>query len=153
MKSIYILGLVFLSVFARGALAYDGDLAAKMAPSLAKMDQAALTKATSKLTMENFLAAYAKKEKMIILDIRTPAETRLVAIPGSLQIPLDKLMNKDSLDRLPTDEKIVVVCHSGSRAGIATVLLRMVGFSNAVYLDGGASALANAATPKALPPE
>jgi rhodanese-related sulfurtransferase len=153
MKSRRVLILVFSSLFATGAWAYDSDLAAKFAPTLERMDQAALAKAGSKLTMDNFLAAYAKKEKMTILDIRTPAETRLVSIPGALQIPLDKLMNKDNLDQLPTEEKIVVVCHSGARAGIATVLLRMIGFNNAVFLDGGASALAHAATPKALPLE
>jgi rhodanese-related sulfurtransferase len=153
MKFRFIVGLAFSTVFAGSALAYDADLAAKLAATTSKMDQAALAKAGTKLSMDNFLAMRAKKEKMTIVDIRTPAEVGIVAIPGALQIPLDKLMEKENLDRLPTDEKVVIVCHSGARANMATTLLRIIGFSNAVFLDGGASALASAATPKALPIE
>jgi rhodanese-related sulfurtransferase len=153
MKFRFILSLAFSTLFASSALAYDADLAAKIAATTSKMDQAALAKAGTKLSVDNFLAMLAKKEKMTVLDIRTPAETHLVAIPGAVQIPLDKLMAKENLDRLPTEEKIVVVCHSGARANVATTLLRVVGFSNVVFLDGGASALASAATPKALPVE
>jgi rhodanese-related sulfurtransferase len=153
MKFRFILGLALSTLFASSALAYDAELAAKIAATTSKMDQAALAKAGTKLSTDNFLAMLAKKEPMTILDIRTPAETHLVAIPGAVQIPLDKLMAKENLDRLPTEEKIVIVCHSGARANVATTLLRVVGFSNVVYLDGGAMALTTAATPKALPVE
>jgi len=153
MKSRYILSFLFSSLFVGNVFAYDGDLAAKMEPALAKMDQSALAKAASKMTMDDLLAAYAKKEKMTILDIRTPAETRILMIPGSLQIPLNKLLSNENLDKLPIEGKIVVVCHSGARAGIATTLLRMIGFKHAFTLEGGISALAHEATPKTLPSE
>jgi rhodanese-related sulfurtransferase len=153
MKFRFAMGLVLSALSAGSALAYDAELAEKIAAATSKMDQAALAKAGTKLSIENFLAMRAKKEKMTVLDIRTPAETGVVALPGAVQIPLDKLMAKDNLDRLPTDEKIVVVCHSGARANVATTLLRMVGFGNAVFLDGGAMALTSAASPKALPIE
>jgi rhodanese-related sulfurtransferase len=74
-------------------------------------------------------------------------------VPGALHIPLDLLLQKENLDRLPGDGKIVVVCHSGSRAVVATTLLKAIGFGNVVYLDGGVTALANAVTPKSLPVE
>ena len=148
-----LLSIAFSSLLTTSALAYDADLAAKIANVTSKMDQAALAKAATKLSMDNFLAMVAKKEKMTVLDIRTPAEQHMVAIPGALQIPLDKLMTKENLDRLPTEDKIVVVCHSGARAYVATTLLKVVGFNNVVFLDGGASALTSAATPKNLPVE
>jgi rhodanese-related sulfurtransferase len=153
MKFRVLLSVALSSLLATSAWAYDADLAARIAATTSKMDQTALAKAGSKLKMDDFLARLAKKEKMTILDIRTPAEMHMVAIPGSVQIPLDQLMAKENLDRLPTDEPIVIVCHSGARANVATTLLKIVGFSNVAFLDGGAAALANAATPKSLPVE
>lgn len=153
MKRTYLLGLAVSMLCSAGAWAYDADLAAKLEPTVAKMNQAGLAKGAAKLSAENYLAMVAKNEKMTVLDIRTPAEQRFVALPGALAIPLDQLMKKENLDRLPTDGKIVAVCHLGSRAAIATTLLKAVGISNVVYLDGGLSALVNAATPKGLPLE
>jgi rhodanese-related sulfurtransferase len=54
---------------------------------------------------------------------------------------------------IPSDGKIVVICHSGSRAVVATTLPRVIGFNNAIYLDDGLVALATATTPKGLPVE
>ncbi|MDD5365185.1 MAG: rhodanese-like domain-containing protein [Gallionellaceae bacterium] len=150
MKRNYLLGIAISALLSTGAWAYDADLAAKLAPTMAKMDHAGLAKGGSKLSAENYLAMQAKKEKLTVLDIRTPAEVRILELPGALQIPLDQLMKKENLDRLPTDGKIVVFCHLGSRAFIATTMLRAVGFGNVVFLDGGLSALVNAATPKGL---
>ncbi len=153
MKSGVLLSVALSSLLVTSAWAYEPNLAAWIAATTSKMDQAALAKSGSKLKMDDFLARLAKKEKMTILDIRTPAEMHAVAIPGSVQIPLDKLMEKENLDRLPTDEPIVIVCHSGARANVTATLLKILGFSNAVYLDGGIAALAHAATPKSLPVE
>ena len=145
--------LALSTLMATTAWAYDDNVASKISAITAKMDQAALAKGGAKISAEAYLAMSAKKEKMTVVDIRTPAEDHVVSIPGALQIPMDQLMKKENLDKLPTDGKIVVVCHSGSRAVVATTLLKVVGFSNAVYLDGGLSALVNTATPKALPIE
>ncbi|TCJ12968.1 rhodanese-like domain-containing protein [Parasulfuritortus cantonensis] len=153
MKRTTLLGLAVAMLCSTGAWAYDADLAARLAPTVAKMNQAGLAKGATKLSAENFLGMVAKNEKLTVLDIRTPAEQRFVTLPGALTIPLDKLMQKDSLDRLPSEGTLVVVCHLGSRAAIATTLLRAIGVGNAVYLDGGLSALVNAATPKGLPLE
>jgi rhodanese-related sulfurtransferase len=151
MKHGVLLSVALSSLFATSAWAYDANLAASIAATTSKMDQATLAKAGSKLKMDDFLAMLAKKEKMTILDIRTPAEMHVVAIPGSVQIPLDKLMEKENLDRLPADEKIVIVCHSGARANTTATLLKILGFGNAVYLDGGIAALAHATTPITSP--
>ena len=153
MQRTYLLPLVLSVLCSSGAWAHDGDMAAKIAPITAKMDHAGLAKGGSKISTENYLAMFTKNEKMTVLDVRTPAEVRVVAIPGALTIPMDQLMKKENLDRLPTDNKIVVVCHSGSRAVVAAALLKAIGFGNVSCLDGGLSALANAATPKALPVE
>lgn len=153
MKFVSTFSLFLSTLMATTAWAYDSDTAAKIAAITSKMDQAALAKGGAKISAETYLAMSAKKEKMTVVDIRTPAEDHVVSIPGALQIPMDQLMKKENLDKLPTDGKIVVICHSGSRAVVATTLLKVVGFGNSVYLDGGLSALVNTATPKALPVE
>ena len=152
-KNIRLASAVLSALLATGAWAYDADMASMILPVTSKMDHAGLAKGASKISAETFLSMSAKKEKMTVLDIRTPAEVRVVAIPGALQIPMDKLMLKENLDRLPTDGKIVVVCHSGSRAVVAAALLKTIGFGNVIYIDGGLAALINAATPKGLPVE
>jgi rhodanese-related sulfurtransferase len=88
-----------------------------------------------------------------VLDVRTTAETRVVAMTGARHIPLDVLMRKESLDRLPTDGRIIVVCHSGNRAAAATAPLGAVRFTNASYVNGGLIALTTATAPKAVPIE
>jgi len=76
-----------------------------------------------------------------------------VNLPGTLNIPLDQLFKKENLDRLPKDGKILVVCHSGSRAAGATALLSAIGFTNASYVNGGLIALVTGVTPKSVPME
>jgi rhodanese-related sulfurtransferase len=148
-----ILPFILSTLFATAAWGYDGDMAARIAPVFAKLDHAGLAKGGCKISSEDYLAMRAKKEKMTVLDVRTPAEARVVAMPGALHIPMDQLMKNENLDRLPTDGKIVVVCHSGSRAAAATALLKAVGFDNVTYVSGGLIALITATTPKALPVE
>ncbi len=152
-KTLTMLSLALAAALSFNAQAYDEAMAAKIAPVIAKLDHAGLAKGGCKISAEDFLARSAKKEKMIVLDVRTPAEARVVAMPGALHIPMDQLMRKENLDRLPTEGKIVVLCHSGNRAAGATALLKAVGFGNATYINGGLIALVTATTPLALPVE
>lgn len=152
-KSLSILSLTLAAALSFNAQAFDEAMAAKIAPVVAKLDHAGLAKGGCKISADDFLARSAKKEKMTVLDVRTPAEVRMVGVPGALHIPMDQLMNKENLDRLPTEGKIVVLCHSGNRAAGATALLKAVGFSNVTYINGGLIALVTATTPRTLPVE
>lgn len=152
-KSLSILSLTLAAALSFNAQAFDEAMAAKIAPVVAKLDHAGLAKGGCKISADDFLARSAKKEKMTVLDVRTPAEVRMVGVPGALHIPMDQLMNKENLDRLPTEGKIVVLCHSGNRAAGATALLKAVGFGNVTYINGGLIALVTATTPRTLPVE
>ncbi len=74
-------------------------------------------------------------EQHIILDVREPAEAALGSIPGSLNIPLDKL--RDRLDELPRDKRIYIFCQVGLRGYIAARILIQKGYSNVKNLSGG----------------
>jgi len=89
----------------------------------------------------DYLAMKARQEPFSVVDVRTKEERAVVCIPKSLGIPLDTLMA--NLDRIPKDRKVVVVCHSGPRAVIATTVLRMLGYDNAWALNGGIHELAD----------
>ncbi|HHB93963.1 MAG TPA: rhodanese-like domain-containing protein, partial [Campylobacterales bacterium] len=63
----------------------------------------------------------------------------------------EKLFQKENLDKLSTDKPIVVVCHSGTRATLAGIGLKRVGFKQVHILKGGLIALAKANNPKNAP--
>jgi NADPH-dependent 2,4-dienoyl-CoA reductase/sulfur reductase-like enzyme/rhodanese-related sulfurtransferase len=68
-----------------------------------------------------------------LLDVRTPAEHRAGAIPGSMNVQVDDLR-----ERLPSlgDRRFVVYCEVGQRGHTATTLLQELGH-HARNLDGG----------------
>lgn len=81
-----------------------------------------------------------------VVDVREPWETDICRIEGSLTLPLGTL--PQSLDQLPRDKPVVVVCHHGMRSLQAVMWLRSQGFENAVNLRGGIDAWARQVEPR-----
>lgn len=157
MKTLNVLRLttLVLAVAASfGAQAYDEGMAAKIAPMAARLDHATLASGKGcKVSAEDVLKMRAKKEKITLLDVRTDAEAKVVAMPDAIHIPMDRLFRPENLAKLPTDGKLIVVCHSGNRAAGSTALLNAIGFKNAVYVNGGLIALTTATVPANVPVE
>ena len=74
----------------------------------------------------------------LVVDVRTLAEWRSGHIPGSLHIPLGRLMTQMA-DR-PRSQPVVLVCESGSRSSIGASLLAAGGFTDVTNLTGGINA-------------
>ena len=72
--------------------------------------------------------------KPFLLDVREPEEFRQAHIQGATLIPLGSLRN--SMDRLPKNREILVVCASGSRSISATKSLIAAGYQ-AFNMRGG----------------
>jgi rhodanese-related sulfurtransferase len=70
-----------------------------------------------------------------LLDVREPDEIAIAAIADSLAIPMQLV--PQSLDILPRDQPLIVLCHHGMRSGMAADFLRSNGFDNARNLAGG----------------
>ncbi|HUA85924.1 MAG TPA: rhodanese-like domain-containing protein [Bryobacteraceae bacterium] len=88
------------------------------------------------ISVQEFAALRAAEPgRLLILDVREPAEHEAAAIAGSLLIPLGKLQSRtEEVDR----EKLVVVhCKGGYRSSIATSILRRAGFRDVANLTGG----------------
>ena len=73
--------------------------------------------------------------RVVLVDVRSPAEARIARIEGSTLIPLDQLMRR--VNELNPGDPIVVYCHTGMRSGQAAKLLRGAGFKNVKNLKGG----------------
>ena len=72
-----------------------------------------------------------------IIDVRQPEEFNgeLGHLPGAELVPLSGLPNH--LASWPLDDKLLVVCRSGGRAGVACDFLVSQGFADVTNLEGG----------------
>lgn len=68
-----------------------------------------------------------------IIDVRTPEEYESGHSPGSINIPLQYLVNE--LNRLDPNKTLLLCCKSGARSEKALELLKAHGFKN-VYNVG-----------------
>ncbi len=72
-----------------------------------------------------------------VLDVRGAAEFdgELGHLQGAQLIPLDEL--RDRLDEVRTDKPVVVVCQTGKRSGLASLILRKAGVERTANIAGG----------------
>lgn len=73
-----------------------------------------------------------------IIDIREPEEVHKASLKGTHCIPLGTLLR--TLDNLPKDRELIILCHTGKRSLFATQLLRDHGFARVKSLYGGIEA-------------
>jgi rhodanese-related sulfurtransferase len=83
-------------------------------------------------TEDNQLSELVKKGAFLV-DVRTPDEFADSHVPGSINIPLDKISSQ--LARFKGKENIVVFCRSGNRSSQAKSILERNGFKNVI--NGG----------------
>lgn len=79
-------------------------------------------------------------ERIVLLDVREPAEWDIAAIEGSIFIPLSRL--EQEMEKLDRSASIVALCHHGLRSLKAVELLKSAGFERVENLRGGIDAWA-----------
>jgi rhodanese-related sulfurtransferase len=77
-----------------------------------------------------------------VIDVREESEYAEGHIPGAVNIPIRTLAQ--NLDKVPTDQPVLVYCASGHRAGMATAALRQLGYDNVKAFSGGWKAWSSA---------
>jgi len=141
------------SLLSMNAMAYDANKAEELSKFYSHMTQK--TCADSKLFMkaDEVMKMLREKKEFFMLDVRTDGENAVLALSGknSLHIPINVLFQKENLDKLSNDKPIVVVCHSGTRATLAAIGLKRLGFKKIHVLKGGMVALAKENNPKNAP--
>jgi rhodanese-related sulfurtransferase len=83
----------------------------------------------------------------VIYDVREPEEFAAGHIPGAINLPQADLAT--SIEAIPRDMPIVLVCQGGYRSLRAAQFLRQVGFDRVVSLRGGTEAWRGAGRPVA----
>lgn len=136
--------------FAAPARSYDKAMAESYADLFASVKGPAAGKALHMMKADVFVDKVKAKEPLVVLDIRTPAEMGIygATLPGSLAIPINELFTKANLESIPSDQTVVVLCMTGTRATAAGTALRHVGFGNIYILKGGFKALVTYMGPK-----
>ncbi|HKW79062.1 MAG TPA: rhodanese-like domain-containing protein [Candidatus Limnocylindria bacterium] len=88
--------------------------------------------------------ASAQRTGIHILDVREDDEWQAGHIDGAQHIPLGQLGER--VGDVPRGARIVAVCRSGGRSGVAVRGLRQLGY-DAENLDGGVTAWSRAGLP------
>ncbi len=148
-----LLSTLTFTLLSVSAHAYDDTRAKELNTFYSHMTQKAC--ADSKLFVEadEVMKLLRSKKEMTLLDVRTDGEASVIALSGdnALHMPISELFKKVNLDKLPTDRPIMIVCHSGTRATLAAIGLKRIGFEKVHVVKGGLVALADANNPKNAP--
>ena len=91
----------------------------------------------------------AEGENVYLLDVRNDQEWDLGHIEGAHHLDMHKV--RQSLDAIPLDKPIAVICHSGNRASIIASLLERETGANVFNVKGGMQAWNKAKLPLTQP--
>ena len=129
---------------------YDTDAAGSYNELFSTVKGAASGKNLHLVPAEKFVEKIKKQEPVVVVDVRTPKELSIIGVtlPGTLNIPLNELFQAETLNSIPTDKPVFIVCQSGVRSTAAGTALRHIGFKNVYIVKGGLKALINYLGPK-----
>ena len=85
-----------------------------------------------------------------LVDVRSDRERRAVRIPCATHIPLPQLHRR--IDEIRTDRPVALLCRSGHRSALATLIARRHGL-DAMSVTGGMRAWLTAGRPAVWPRE
>ena len=150
-KLIY--GAVAVSLLTINLMAYDAEKAEELSKFYSHMTQKTCADSKLFIKADEALKMLREKKKFTFLDVRTEGENAILGLNGgnALHIPINILFKKENLDKLSADNPIVIVCHSGTRATLAAIGLKRLGFKKVHVVKGGMIALAKATNPKNSP--
>ena len=91
---------------------------------------------TPSIELQTLIDWMESKQNIMILDVRAESEWNLGYLPRAQHWPLWKL-EKNIFPDVHSNQLIVIYCHSGARARIATDILLKQGFKNTYQLNAG----------------
>src|SRR6266700_5283661 len=94
-----------------------------------------LTARTERLSAPFAAELQSSDQPPLAIDVRAPREREEKYIAGSLNVPLNHLVEK--LETLPKDRLLLVYCAGGYRSSIAASLLQRNGFYHVSEIAGG----------------
>ena len=146
------LTLIALSIlfYSASATAYNKDLAKTFETYFSSFTGAKAGKSMQFITAKSLVEGQKKGDNLFVLDIRTPGETSFYGfnISNSMTVPMNEVFKKETLKKIPTNLKVIVVCKAGGRATAIATGLRNIGFNNVYVLKNGFAELAKYVSPK-----
>jgi hydroxyacylglutathione hydrolase len=104
-----------------------------------------LIASTERLGPEVAAERLASASPPVLVDLRTPTERGKTSIPGSVHLPLSRLL--EWIETLPKDRAVLLHCAGGYRSAIAASVLRRHGFEQVSEMAGGITAWEQARLP------
>jgi rhodanese-related sulfurtransferase len=94
------------------------------------------------ISVQDLARMQHSNKPILLLDVRQPWEHQLVALPGSMLIPLPELARRAGEVQPSKGSAVVVYCHHGIRSMSGAALLEQLGFKDVSSLAGGIDAWA-----------
>ena len=76
----------------------------------------------------------------LVIDVRTEGEYREQHLPGTINIPLDRLVDEIARHAPNKEKPLLLHCRSGARSGMGVSKLKKLGYSNVLNLGSYGSA-------------
>ena len=92
------------------------------------------------ITVRDLAEKLRAGENVHLVDVRQPWEHETAALPESLLIPLNELLNRSDEIRHLASSLVVVYCHHGIRSLSAAAILQQLGFPDVASMSGGIDA-------------
>ncbi len=146
-------GTLLIAAMAVNVFAYDTKKAEEFDKFYSNFTSKACAQSQLYIDGEETMKMIREEKKFTFLDVRTPGELSVVGIKSAntLEIPVEHLFEAGNLNKLPTDELIIIVCYSGTRAVMVAASLKMIGFKNVRVMKGGIVGLAQGNSAKNAP--
>jgi rhodanese-related sulfurtransferase len=131
---------LLLSLMLGFALALPGVAGAQNYPESVKQLVASTKKQVKTIDMQQFKAAFDRRELGLIVDVRNPDEYQEGYIPGAVNVPRGLLefviWNEVGYpDKADMNKQMTLYCKTGGRCALATKALMDLGFTNVTAAD------------------
>lgn len=90
----------------------------------------------TEITAQELVQQQAAGDKVLVVDVRSPAEFAAGHVPGAINLPHDAITGNEPALKDWRQKPVVVYCHSGRRAAMAAKVLEAKGFTRIEHLSG-----------------
>lgn len=98
--------------------------------------QEAVENTTPIISPEDLLERIEASQDLLVLDVRTQREFDAGRVPGAVLVPHTEIADRLGEIIAFRDKPVVVYCQVGGRASRAESLLRELGFTKVLHLEG-----------------
>ena len=88
------------------------------------------------MAQDQLLGAMDKATTTVVVDVRSQSEYESGHVPGALHLPFYAMWSRHSEMKTKVEDRVVLYCEHGPRAGIAKFALWTLGYENITYLEG-----------------